>query len=146
MIICSVFECVPGCGIYFSVYYLNVVGIEAVGPVPKPDMEMGHQRSESSSDSFVCVSESATNEGDRGMSQEPTEPDSWEMVGRDSRESPGSPKSLASQNKNKEEFDIEDLLGEDTPAVIAADGGQENQKDQDIAEDSNSDWENWDDW
>ena len=114
-----------------------------MGPIPKPDMELGHHRSESSSDSFVCVSESATNEGERGVSQDPAEPESWEMVGGDLR---GSPRSPASQNKNKEEnFDIEDLLGDDTPVAIATGDGDKNLKGQGAAEDSNSDWENWDD-
>lgn len=132
----------PLSGYYFLNFHF-LVGLEGVGPIPKPDMELGHQRSESSSDSFVCVSESATNEGER-MSQEPVESESWELVGRDSRESPGSPKSPTTQNKNKEEnFDIEDLLGDDTPVAVATD--DKNQKGQGAAEDSNSDWENWDD-
>lgn len=109
---------------------------------------MGHQRSESSSDSFVCVSESATNERER--SQESLEPGSWEMVDRDSRESSGSP---ASQSKSKG-FDIENLLVDDsvddtdTPGATDTDvlnGSGVDSKGQGTEEDSNSDWEDWND-
>ena len=101
----------------------------------KPEIPPGHVRSESSSDSFVCVSEGATNEGERGVSQEQ---EMWEMVGGESQE---SSKPNESQSGNKEEFDIDDLL-KDEPNASAA---NEADKKEEPMEDSNSDWENWDD-
>ncbi len=102
----------------------------------KPDIP-GHQRSESSSDSFVCVSESATNEGDRGMSQDPLEQETWEVVdGSSPLQSQSSPKQAS------EDFDIDDLLEEDeeNPTVEGCEADADK-----TLEDSNSDWEKWDD-
>ena len=106
-----------------------------VDGLSKPEIR-GHVRSESSSDSFVCVSEGATNEGERGVSQER---EMWEVVGGESPES--KPNESQSGTGNKEEFDIDDLL-KDEPSASAT---KEADKKVEPMEDSNSDWEDWDD-
>ncbi len=104
----------------------------------KPDAT-GHERSESSSDSFVCVSESATNDGERGISQDPLDQETWEVV--DGGSPP--PQSQSSPKQASEDFDIDDLLEDDAAAV---EGSSEADADNDkTLEDSNSDWEKWND-
>ena len=100
--------------------------------LPKPDNVAGpgHRRSESSSDSFVCVSESATNEGERGLLEQET----WEVVDGGS-----SPQSQSSPKQSKEDFDIDDLLEEDTAEVT-------DEADKTLEDSNSSDWEDWNDW
>ncbi len=99
--------------------------------LPKPDNVAGpgHRRSESSSDSFVCVSESATNEGERGLLEQET----WEVVDGGS-----SPQSQSSPKQSKEDFDIDDLLEEDTAEVT-------DEADKTLEDSNSSDWEDWND-
>ena len=122
-----------------------------------PKSEEGHHRSESSSDSFVCVSEATSNDThiDRAASQDP---DTWVYLqsgdnGHGSQQSPQEEKEEATA---KLAADVQKLaLLDDLGEVLETDGGgggqveeQEEETEKEMGGgggDSGSDWENWDD-
>lgn len=108
----------------------------------------GHQRAESSTDSFVCISEETGPEGERPPSRSTADTDSWEHLGssgsRDSRaklsemgeaESNGEGGNGGARNLLKESLlrSIELLTDKDVKGR-AEDGDS-----------SSSEWENWED-
>ena len=116
----------------------------------------GHQRSESSTDSFVCVSEEAGLEGEGPPSRDVAESESWEQLGSDL----GSSGSRNSRAKLLEEDEsnggggggggIGNLLKEKEALLRSIE--MITEKDikgkpatEEDAESSSSDWEKWND-
>ena len=116
----------------------------------------GHQRSESSTDSFVCVSEETGLEGEGPPSRDVAESESWEQLGSDL----GSSGSRNSRAKLSEEDEgsgggggggggggMENLLKEKESLLRSIEMITEKDikgKPED-ADSSSSDWEKWDD-
>ena len=125
-------------------------------PSPPHKPERGHQRTDSSSDSFVCISEATSNNDthiDRAPSQDP---DTWVYLGSEngqsSQHSPHDKEETVELAKKVESLALSDDLEGET--LDASDGvGDEGQGEEDTEKerddrgggDSGSDWENWDD-
>lgn len=119
------------------------------------------QRSESSSDSFVCISEAtSTNDThiDRAASQDP---DTWIYLSSENshngQHSPHDKEETAQLAAKVDQIALSDDLDEELLHVEASDGGTIERKGEEATEkgkeggggqggeDSGSDWENWDD-
>ena len=125
---------------------------ELSSPLLKP--EGGHQRSESSSDSFVCISE-ATSNNDTHIERAPSqEPENWVYLASENshaQDPPQDKEGRAELATEVQRLTLSDDLEEDTSEVCDVGGdveehrGQGGGKGKDGGEDSSSDWENWDD-
>ena len=135
-----------------------VTASELSPPLLKPDG--GHQRSESSSDSFVCISEATSNNDthiDRAPSQDP---DTWVYLGSENghsgQHSPQQKEERAKLVAEIQHLALSDDFDEET--LEASDGGggggvvgEKRERDEGKRKDGegegggDSDWENWDD-
>lgn len=128
---------------------LSPVVIGTPGPVVFKVEGCGHQRSESSTDSFVCVSEETGMDGECPASnRDVADSESWEQLGselggcsRDSRaklSEIGDEDAALSAQKERQSLlrSIELITDGDV---------KEAQKNGDDVESSSSDWEKWDD-
>ncbi len=115
----------------------------------------GHQRSESSTDSFVCVSEDTGLEAESVRSQPHDEPDtdSWEHLGSELGGS-GSRNSRAKLSEMGEEDAANGVLSQkenqsilqSIELIVSADAARKEKKEGAEERDSNSsEWEDWDD-
>ena len=113
-----------------------------------------HQRSESSTDSFVCVSEETGLEGERASSRDVAESESWEHVGGSESVGSGSHDSGGRVSEIEEKEGVKEVLDEllqkeQSPLEctdVEPDKGSKSGKEREGDGDSNSsDWENWDD-
>ena len=141
----------------------QVSASELAPPLLKPDG--GHQRSESSSDSFVCISEATSNNDahiDRAPSQDP---DSWVYLGNENSHSGQHSPQQKEEERAKLVAEIQhlalsdDLEEETLEASDGSGGGGGGEKgERGVGKrkdgereggggggDSGSDWENWDD-
>ena len=139
----------------------SVTASELSPPLLKPDG--GHQRSESSSDSFVCISEATSNNDthiDRAPSQDP---DTWVYLGSENGHSGQHSPQQKEEERAKLVAEIQHLaLSDDEETLVQAsdrgggrgvvgEQGERNVGKKKDGEgeggggDSGSDWENWDD-
>ncbi len=136
-------------------------------PILKPDG--GHQRSESSSDSFVCISE-ATSNNDAHIDQAPSQdPDTWVYLGSENGHSGQQSPQQKEEERAKlvaeiQHLTLSDDLNEETREASDGSGGGGGEGGGVVGEkgergagkrkdgegeggggESGSDWENWDD-
>ncbi len=104
----------------------------------------GHQRSESSTDSFVCVSEETGLDGERPPSLRGIDSDSWEQVGSESGGCSRDSRTRLSEIGEEEAIKGPGLEGLENVEL----GTEKETKESDSKEDvdsNTSDWEKWDD-
>lgn len=106
----------------------------------------GHQRSGSSTDSFVCVSEETGLEGEGPLSRDT---DSWEHVGSELGGSGSSRAKLSEMGEVESNGESNggggNLLKERESLLRSIELLTENKKGEDRGDSSSSDWESWED-
>lgn len=133
-----------------SSFFGNFPVIGTPGPVVFKVEGCGHQRSESSTDSFVCVSEDTGLDGEVATSnRDVADTESWEQLGSElggcSRDSRAKLSEMGDGDSNGGLGDqkVQSLL---QSIELITDGDvKETQKNGDDVESSSSDWEKWDD-
>ena len=139
---------------YFFVVVVSVIS----NPLLLKAVTSGHQRSESSTDSFVCVSEETGLESERSPSRAAADTESWEHIGSggsggESHESSGGRASDVEEEDVKKGLDRlfkkhgsplqcseEDLTDLGVSKTAAEGTGTEGETECNL-----SDWEKWDD-
>lgn len=128
----------------FTIFSLAVIGTP--GPVVFKVEGCGHQRSESSTDSFVCVSEETGLDGEGpAFNRDVADSESWEQVGSELGGCSRDSRAKLSEMGEEDGGGLGGLKEQSLLQSIELITDRDVKEIQRSGDDADSDWEKWDD-